>query len=470
MPDEPPEAAASRSPNASNARGVERARSGDTAGAEAAFREADEAGSPAGAFNLGQLLAERGDGRGAIAALQRSVSRGHVSAGFALGTLLEQAGDSRGSIEAYRVAAERGHPTAAYQLGRLYSRRGDSESARAAFAMGDELGHASSAFELGEILEQIGDRDGAIAAYRRAGDRGFAGAHVYLGTLLVESGDTKGAIAAFRLAGEAGLAVAAKLGPLYARAASWRWTRHRLAWTVGTIEVLSALVIVGLFTLSHTPNTTTAATTPTAPHSSAANHSTEGRTAPATRAATGATTSHSTQRGRAPAPPSPTAVFTAKQSALLDNVPGTAHVRCVPRAEEHLPHAGASIRCFSSSAGITVRYYRYSSLPLLGHLLHNYRAWFASHHRLRDCAGLSHGKYYQGSADSTVAGRWTCFYNDRTIPDSACIDWVDYNLMVFGSACQADENFTALARWWRNAGPVPISTHDLANRYYDLGA
>ena len=465
MSDEPPEAAASRGPDAIDARGVERARGRDTVGAEAAFREADEAGSPAGAFNLGQLLAQRGDGPGAIAAFQRAVSRGHVSAGFALGTLLEQAGDSRGSIEAYRVAAERGDPIAAYQLGRLHSRRGDSESARAAFAMGDELGHAGSAFELGQILEQIGDRDGAIAAYRRASDRGFAGAHVYLGTLLVESGDTNGAIAAFRLAGEAGLAVPAKLGPLYARAASWRWTRHRLAWTLGVIEALSVLVIVAVLTLSHT---TTAATTRTSDagktRASAAHRSTDGRTVPATRAATGHTTGHATQRRRAPAPTSPTVVFTPKQSALLDNVPGTAHVRCVPRADEHLPHAGASIRCFSLSAGVTVRYYRYSSLPLLRHLFHNYRAWFASHNRLRDCAGLNHGKYYQGSADSTVAGRWACFYNDRTIPVSACIDWVDYKLMVFGSACQADENFTALARWWKNAGPVPISSQDLANR------
>ena len=441
-------------------------RSGGAAGAEAAFREADQAGSPVAAYDLGQLLAERGDAPGAIAAFRRSVSRGHVSAGFALGTLLEQAGDLSGSIEAYRVAAERGHPTAAYQLGRLYSLRGDSDSARAAFARGDELGHASSAFELGQILEQTGDRDGAIAAYRRAGDRGFVGAHVYLGTLLVESGDTNGAIAAFRLAGEAGLAVPAKLGPLYARAASWRWTRHRLAWTVGAIEVLSALVIVGVLTLGHSPKTVPAAT---APHSTSGGRPSprvrrQPNTNPATRAATGATTGNSTQGGRAPGTPSPTAVFTTKQAALLESVPATAHVRCAPRADERLPHAGASIRCVSSSAGVTVRYYRYSSLPRLRHLFHNYRAWFASHHRLRDCAVVSYGKYYQGSSDTTVAGRWACFYNDRTIPESACIDWVNYNLMVFGSACQADENFTELAQWWRNAGPVAISTQALANR------
>ena len=454
-------------------REFEWASGGDTVGAEAELRQADEAGSAAGAFDLGELLAARGDVRGAIAAFERSVRRGHASAGFALGSLLEQTGDSHGSIEAYRTAAERGHASAAYQLGRLHSRRGDSESAGAAFAIGDELGDASSAFELGKILERAGDRDGAIAAYRRAGDRGLAGAHVYLGTLLVKSGDTNGAIAAFRRAGKGGLAVPAKLGPLYARAASWRWTRHRLVWVIGVIEVLSVLLIVGLVTLSHTPARTTVVITQAGEAgktlASGAHHSTHARTAPRTRAAAGSTTHQRNQGGRAPARASHTVVFTARQSALLDNVPGSAHLRCVPRVDERVPHAGAGIRCFSASAGVTVRYYRYSSLPLLRHIFHNYRAWFASRGRLRDCAGSNHGTYYQGSTDSTIAGRWACFYNDRTIPDSACIDWVDYNLMVFGSACQADENFTVLSRWWQNAGPVPTSTHELANRYRHLG-
>jgi hypothetical protein len=114
---------------------------------------------------------------------------------------------------------------------------------------------------------------------------------------------------------------------------------------------------------------------------------------------------------------------------------------------------------------VTALYYGYTSLPLLRSVFHNYRAWFASRDKLRDCGGRTHGTYSQGSPGSAITGRWACFYNDRTIPQSACIDWADYGLMIFGSACQADGSFTRLARWWTHAGPEPSSTDGLTNRY-----
>jgi hypothetical protein len=447
MPDERSELAASRDPKAMDVRGIELAYSGDTAGAETAFREADEAGSTAASFILAQLLAEQRDGHGAIAAFQRAVRRGHVAPGFSLGGLLAESGDARGLINAYRVAARCGDQGAAYQLGLLYLDRGDLESARSAFARADRLGHAWAALGLGEILKRTGDRSGAIAAYGRAADRRVTAAHACLEALLAGSGDTDESIAASRIPGQAGFAGPAK-----------RWTRQRLAWTAGTVAAFAALLILALLTLLPTAGTTPAQRVRIA-------HATEGTTAPATRAAAGGVGSHAPEGGKRPTFRSPTTGFTAKQSALLDSVPGAAHAQCLPRAEEPLPRSDASIRCFSSSAGVTALYYRYSSLPLLRRVFHNYRAWFAGRQKLHDCAGLTHGKYYQGSADSTIAGRWACFYNDRTIPDSACIDWADYGLLIFGSACQADGNFTALAQWWRHAGPVPASTRGLTNRY-----
>jgi Tetratricopeptide repeat len=449
MPEERSQLAASRYPRAADARRTEPAYNGDTPGVETAFREADEAGSTAASPILAQLLAEQADGHGAIASFQRAVRRGHVAPGFSLGGLLAESPDARGLINAYRVAARCGDQGAAYQLGLLYLDRGDLESARSAFAKADKLGHAWAALGLGEILRQTGDRSGAIAAYRRAADRRVTSAHACLEALLAVSGDTEESTGT----GRAG----------FARPAN-RWSRQRLAWTAGTVAAFAALLIVALLTLLPTAGRTPVQRVRVA-------HAQAGTKTPATRAAAGGVGSFGPKGGGRTSFRSPTTglthttAFTVRQSALLDSVPGAAHAQCLPQAGEPLPRSNASIRCFSSAAGVTALYYGYASLPLLRRVFHNYRAWFASRQKLHDCAGLTHGTYYQGSLDSTIAGRWACFYNDRTIPGSACIDWVDYGLLVFGSACQADGNFTALARWWRHAGPVPASTRGLTNRY-----
>ncbi|MBV9947381.1 MAG: hypothetical protein JOZ69_11070 [Myxococcales bacterium] len=49
---------------------------GDIAGAEAAYRRADERGDPVGSFKLGGLLEERNDFAGAAAAYGRASERG----------------------------------------------------------------------------------------------------------------------------------------------------------------------------------------------------------------------------------------------------------------------------------------------------------------------------------------------------------------------------------------------------------
>jgi tetratricopeptide (TPR) repeat protein len=426
-------------PTEPDVRGIERAGSGNpAAGAETAFREADEAGSTAVSFARTRLLADQTEGRGAIAAFQRAIRRGHEAPRFLLGDLLAQSADPRGLITAYRVAAERGDQGAAYQLGLLYLDRGDLESAKSAFSRADKLGHAWATLALGEILEQAGDRTGAIAAYRRAADRRVSDAQTLL-EALAGSGDTVESIAPSRPTGKAALPRSTK-----------RSTHRRLAWSAGTVAALAALLVVALLTLLPSGHT--------APNERVG-------TAPATRAGAGGIGSGAPQSGGLPPFGSPITSFTAKQATLLDSVPSAAHAECLPGAEKPLPRSGASIRCFASAAGITVLYYRYSSLPLLRSVFHNYRAWFAARHRLRDCAGRTHGKYFQGSAGSAVAGRWACFYNDRTIPQSACIDWADFGLLTFGSACQADGDFTALARWWTHAGPVPASTDGRTNRY-----
>jgi hypothetical protein len=473
MLDEHSEAAAKCDPVATDVLAREMACSGATAEAEVASRDADEAGSTAASFNLEELMRAPRGGR-AIAAFRRAVRPGHVAPGFSLGARVAEDADARSLITAYRVAAKCGDRGDAYQLGLLYLDRGDLESARSAFARADELGHAWAALALGEILRRTGDRSGAIAAHRRAADRGVAAASACLEALL-EYGDADESIAASRPSGRAAASGPAK-----------RAARKRLAWTAGTVAALGASLIVSLLVVLPTAGTrpaprahaTHAIGGPKAPPTRAASggvvsHPRQGggrppvhspTAAPSTQAASGDVGSHPRQGGGRPAVHSPPVDFTAKQSALLDSVPGASHAQCLPRAQERLPGAHGSIRCFSLSAGVTAGYYRYSSRRLLRRVFHNYRAWFAGRQKLRGCAGATYGKYYQGSNESTITGRWACFYNDRTVPGSACIDWVDYGLLIFGSACQADGNFTTLAHWWRHAGPVPASNRSLTNR------
>jgi hypothetical protein len=63
---------------------------GDVAGAEAAYRRADEHGLAAGAYNVGVLLEERGDVEGAVAAYRRALASGDPDPAARAGEALER--------------------------------------------------------------------------------------------------------------------------------------------------------------------------------------------------------------------------------------------------------------------------------------------------------------------------------------------------------------------------------------------
>jgi peptidoglycan hydrolase-like protein with peptidoglycan-binding domain len=94
------------------------------------------------------------------------------AAAFNLGLLLEERGDLAGAEAAYRRADQRGHGAAASNLGVLLEERGAPAEAEAAYRRADQRGDATAAFNLGVLLEERGDPAGAEAAYRRADQRG----------------------------------------------------------------------------------------------------------------------------------------------------------------------------------------------------------------------------------------------------------------------------------------------------------
>jgi tetratricopeptide (TPR) repeat protein len=85
--------------------------------------------------------------------------------------LLEHRGDLAGAEEAYRRADERGDASAAFNLAGLLVERGDLEGAEEAYRRADERGDANAAFNLGVLLARRDDPEGAEAAYRRAAER-----------------------------------------------------------------------------------------------------------------------------------------------------------------------------------------------------------------------------------------------------------------------------------------------------------
>jgi TPR repeat protein len=182
---------------------------GDTENAreERAYRRADEAGDPVGAFNLGVLLHRRGDLAGARAAYERAERRGDHDAGFNLGVLLYEVGDLDGAEAVWRRCIARGHPRAVANLQFLLQRRGAStdvrktpptEAAEGTYPRADQAGEPTGEFNLGVLLHQRGDLAGAQAAYERAERRGDPDAAFNLGVLLYETADLEGAEAAWR--------------------------------------------------------------------------------------------------------------------------------------------------------------------------------------------------------------------------------------------------------------------------------
>lgn len=138
----------------------------------AAYQQADAAGSPEAAANVGVLLEQRGDLEGALAAYRRADERGDVTGSFNLGCLLAEVGDLLGATAAFQRADERGDAGGASNLGVLLEQGGDLEGALAAYRRADERSDAIGAFNLGVLLARRGDFADARRAYRRAAERG----------------------------------------------------------------------------------------------------------------------------------------------------------------------------------------------------------------------------------------------------------------------------------------------------------
>src|SRR5437763_270189 len=96
-------------------------------------------------------------GRGSAAAERPAVQGGAAN----LGVLLERRGDEAGAEAAYRRADERGHAGGAFMLGVLLERRGDDAGAEAAMRRADARGHPGGASNVGVLLERCGDEAGA---------------------------------------------------------------------------------------------------------------------------------------------------------------------------------------------------------------------------------------------------------------------------------------------------------------------
>lgn len=156
------------------------------------------------AFNLGVLLEKRNDPAGAEAAYRRAEELGHAAGACNLGTLLEKKADLAGAEAAYRRAESLGNSDGAFNLGVLLEERSDHVGAMAALRRADLLGHAPGASNLGVMLERRGDLPGAEAAYRRAAERGDANGAFNLGALLEERNDLGAAEAAYRRAEQSG--------------------------------------------------------------------------------------------------------------------------------------------------------------------------------------------------------------------------------------------------------------------------
>ena len=108
----------------------------------------------------------------APAASEPSRRRDDPDADADLGLLLWERGDRAGAEVAFRRADERGHAGGALCLGMLLEDRDELAAAEAAYRRSDVRGHAGGAFNLGVLLSRRGDEAGAEAAYRRADQRG----------------------------------------------------------------------------------------------------------------------------------------------------------------------------------------------------------------------------------------------------------------------------------------------------------
>jgi TPR repeat protein len=83
-------------------------------------------------------------------------------------------------LETYRKADEAGDPAGAYNLGVVLQTKGEMEEAEEAFRRADERGHPMAPYALGEMLEERGDHEAAREAFERSADRDYERARLRL--------------------------------------------------------------------------------------------------------------------------------------------------------------------------------------------------------------------------------------------------------------------------------------------------
>jgi tetratricopeptide (TPR) repeat protein len=173
-------------------RGVAALEAGDPTTAKEAFAEADENGSPSGAYNYAALCFAEGDETIGIAALRRASELRHPVAPAYLGIKLLNNGNEA-EAEKFLLQASTHHPKASalasFTLGVIDNGRGDLHEAaehykQAAVFDGFMLA-GEAAFRRGSILEKLGDPS-AVGAYERGAELGNTKAEVALANLARE--------------------------------------------------------------------------------------------------------------------------------------------------------------------------------------------------------------------------------------------------------------------------------------------
>lgn len=170
-------------------RGVAALKADDIPTAKQAFAEADENGSPSGAYNYAALCFSEGDETTGIAALRRASERHHPVAPAYLGIKLLRNGNDA-EAEKFLLQASTHHPKvsalASFTLGVIASERGDlheaAEHYKQAAAFDDFTLAGEAAFRRGLILEKLGDPS-AVSAYERGAQLGNTKAEAALTNL-----------------------------------------------------------------------------------------------------------------------------------------------------------------------------------------------------------------------------------------------------------------------------------------------
>jgi uncharacterized protein len=142
--------------------------SGDMVAAEAAYRDAAEAGNVVAAFQLGAVLQSRGAYELAATAYAPAAASGDIEAVLNLAILLAyELGRPDDAIELFRELALRGDARGWLELGMLYAHQGGFAEAESVLrkALDDE---PRAHMALGSVLSAMDRHEDALISYRAA--------------------------------------------------------------------------------------------------------------------------------------------------------------------------------------------------------------------------------------------------------------------------------------------------------------